>query len=606
MYGWIGKILRVNLSDGTIQTENLNKQWAKDYLGARGLGTRYFVAEVDPKVDPLSSENKLIFASGPMTGGLGASTGRYEVVTKGPLTGAIAAANSGGMFGVMMKYAGYDMVIFEGVSEKPVYLFIDDDKVEIRDASHIWGKTSGETTDALLLETDPMAKVACIGPTGEKLIRFASIMNEKDRAAGRSGVGAVMGSKKLKAVVVKGTGAVTPADPVKVRSVALSIRKMMAENPVCGEGLPTFGSNILMNIINASGALPTRNFQESYFPEADHISSETMNKQQLVRKRGCFGCTIACGRVTQVTHPKYAGFGEGPEYETAWAFGAQCGVDNLDAVIKANFICNEQGFDTITMGSTIGCAMELYQKGYLTKEEAGMEINFGDPDVVIKLVEMTAKRQGFGDKLAEGSYRLAESYGHPELSMTVKKQEIPAYDPRAIQGIGLTYATANCGAAHVRGYLISPEILGLPEKLDQHEIEGKDVWCKIFQDLTAAVDSAGLCLFTTFALGGQQIADQLAAMTGIDYTAESVLQCGERINNLERLFNMKAGFTKEDDTLPPRLLNDPVVAGPAKGRVSRLNEMLPKYYATRGWDEDGVPLAEKLQELGLDKILFIK
>lgn len=606
MYGWIGKILRINLADGSIKTESLNKAWAKDYLGARGLGTRYFVEEVDPGVDPLSPENKLIFASGPMTGGLGASTGRYEVVTKGPLTGAIAAANSGGIFGAMMKFAGFDMVIVEGASEKPVYVFIDDDRVELRDASHVWGKTTGDTTDALLLETDPMAKVACIGPAGEKLIRFACIMNEKDRAAGRSGVGAVMGSKKLKALVVKGTGSVTPADPAKARDVALSTRKIMAENPVCGEGLPTFGTNILMNIINASGGLPTHNFQEAYFPEADKISSETMNQHQLIRKRGCFGCTIACGRVTQVTNPKYAGFGEGPEYESAWGFGAQCGVDNLDAVIKANFICNEQGLDTITMGSTIGCAMELYEKGYLTREEAGMEIKFGDADLVIKLTELTVNRMGIGNKLAEGSYRMAESYGHPELSMSVKKQEIPAYDPRAIQGIGLNYATANCGAAHVRGYLISPEILGLPEKLDQHEIEGKDVWAKIFQDLTAAVDSAGLCLFTTFALGAKEIADQLSAMTGVDYTAESVLKCGERIYNLERLFNLKAGFTRHDDTLPPRLLTEPIPEGPAKGRISRLNEMLPKYYTVRGWDENGVPSDEKITELELDTVTFGK
>jgi len=600
MYGWIGKILRVNLTDGTVKTENLNKEWAKDYLGARGLGTRYFVDEVDPEVDPLSDENKLIFATGPMTGGLGASTGRYEVVTKGPLTGAVAAANSGGMFGTMMKFAGFDVIIFEGASEKPVYLFIDDDNVEIRDASHVWGKTSGDTTDALLLETDPLAKVACIGPGGEKQIRFACIMNEKDRAAGRSGVGAVMGSKKLKAIVAKGTGAVTPADPEKARDVALNIRKMMAANPVCAEGLPTFGTNILMNIINASGGLPTRNFQEAYFTEAEKISSETMNDHQLVRKRSCFGCTISCGRVTQVTNEKYAGFGEGPEYESAWAFGAHCGISNLDAVIKANFICNEQGIDTITMGSTIGCAMELYEKGYLTKEDAGMEIDFGDPDILIKLTEMTVNREGIGDQLAEGSYRLAELYGHPELSMSVKKQEIPAYDPRAIQGIGLNYATANCGAAHVRGYTISPEILGLPEKLDQHEVEGKEQWVKVFQDLTAAVDSAGLCLFTTFALGGQEIADQLAAMTGIDYTTESVLECGERIYNLERLFNLKAGFSVEDDTLPPRLLNDPVPAGPAKGKLSALDEMLPKYYGVRGWDENGVPSDEKLNELNLD------
>ncbi|MBN1931097.1 MAG: aldehyde ferredoxin oxidoreductase family protein [Desulfobacterales bacterium] len=606
MYGWMGKILRVDLTKETVKIEKLNEQWAKDYIGGRGLGSRYFVEEVNPKVEPLSPDNKLIFATGPMTGALGASTGRYEVVTKGALTDTIAASNSGGMFGPELKYSGFDMIIFEGKSQKPVYLYIEDGNAVLRDASHVWGKLTGETTDILMGETASTAKVACIGPAGENLAKIACVICDKDRAAGRSGVGAVMGSKNLKAVVVLGSGGVVPADAEKVREVALDVRKKLAEHPVASEGLPKLGTAILVNIINQSGALPTRNFQESFFEGAEKTSGEALYENQLIKKKACFGCTIACGRVTQVKDKRYAGFGEGPEYETAWAFGAQCGVDNLDAITKANYICNENGIDTISMGSTIGCAMELYEKGVITRETAGMDLNFGNADAVVKLTEMTAFREGIGDLLAEGSYRLAESYGHPELSMSVKKQELPAYDPRGVQGMGLEYATSNRGGCHVRGYLISPEILGVPEKLDPQAIEGKDVWLKIFQDLTAAIDSSGVCLFTTFGLGGEEIAAQLAALTGVDYTAEKILECGDRIYNLERLFNIKAGFSKDDDTLPPRLLNDPIPAGPAKGHVNRLFEMLPAYYKTRGWDENGVPTQEKIEDLGLDKVKFIE
>ena len=606
MYGWIGKILRVDLTSGTTSIEKLNETWAKDYIGNRGLGTRYFIEEVSPKVDPLSPDNKLIFATGPTTGTLGPSTGRYEVVTKGPLNGTIAGSNSGGLFGPELKYAGFDMIIFEGASDKPVYLYVEDGNAEIRDASHLWGKLTSETTDMLVAETAPTAKVACIGPAGEKLVKLACIMNEKDRAAGRSGVGAVMGSKKLKALVVRGSGGITPADPEGVREAALKIRKQLAEHPVTGEGLPMLGTAILVNIVNQTGGLPTRNFQEAVFEGADAISGETLRETRLVKNKSCFGCTIACGRVTKISNERYAGFGEGPEYESDWAYGAHCGIDNLDAITKANFLCNEYGLDTISMGSTIGCAMELYERGYLTKEDAGMEIKFGDADVIVTLTEMAGKREGIGNKLSDGSYRFAEAYGHPELSMSVKKQEMPAYDPRAIQGMSLEYATSNRGGCHVRGYMISPEVLGVPEKLDPQVIEGKDQWLKIFQDLTASVDSAGICLFTTFGLGGKEVALELTTITGVDYTEEDVMKCGERIYNLERLFNLEAGFTKDDDTLPPRLLNDPIPAGPMKGKVSRLPEMLPAYYQARGWDENGIPTEEKLRELGLDEIKFLE
>src|SRR6056297_2092379 len=542
-YGWTGQILRVNLATGEIKKEPLNKEWAADYIGARGLGTRYFIEEVSPKVDPLGPDNHLIFATGATTGSLGTSTGRFEVVTKGPLTGTIAGSNSGGLFGPELKFAGYDMVIFTGVSKKPVYLYINDDQVELRSAEHLWGKSTYETTDAVVQETNPDAKVACIGPGGENMARIACIMNDKDRATGRTGVGAVMGSKKLKALVVLGSGSVKPADPAGIRDSALRIRKQLADHPVTGEGLPTLGTPILVNIINQTGAYPTRNFQEAVFEGAEITSGEYMREHQLIKNKGCFGCTIACGRVTKSTKTGFESYGEGPEYETSWAYGAQCGVDDMEAIIKANNLCNQYGIDTISAGSTVGCAMELFEKGYLPEKDVGMPIPFGSAEAIVKLTEMMGKVEGFGKIMAQGSYRMAEKYGHPELSMSVKKQEMPAYDPRGIQGMSLEYSTSNRGGCHVRGYMISPEILGVPEKLDPQELKGKPEWTITFQDLTAVIDSVGMCLFTSFALGLDDYREIVNAGTKFDYTSDSLLETGERIYNLERQFNLEAGIS---------------------------------------------------------------
>ena len=598
MYGWIGNVLRVNLTDGTFRREPLREDLARDYLGARGLGTRYFVDEVAPTVDPLSLENKLFFVAGPLTGTLGTSAGRFNVVAKSPLTGTIGASNSGGYWGPELKFAGWDMVVLEGVSPKPVYLYLYNDKVELRDASALWGKETHEATDLLLGETDPEAKVACIGPAGENQVLLANIMNDKHRAPGRGGMGAVMGSKNVKALVVRGTKGVQVADKEGFLDAVKRARAKLAAHPVTSGGLPLYGTNVLVNILNQSGGLPTRNFQTGVFDRADKTGGETQRDTRLHRNKGCFGCTIACGRVSFAADP-FAGEGEGPEYETSWSFGADCGVDDIDAIAKANYRCNELGLDTISLGSTVACAMELVERGYVDPQIVGSDLRFGNARAMVDLVDQVGYRRGFGELVGQGSWRLASHFGHPELSMTVKKQEMPAYEPRAIQGIGLNYATSNRGGCHVRGYLISPEILGVPQKLDPQSIEEKPAWDKIFQDLTAAVDSAGLCLFTTFGIGGEEIAAQLAAATGVPYTAEEVLKVGERIWNLERLFNLKAGFTAADDTLPDRLLKDPMPEGPHKGKVSRVPEMLPRYYEARGWDAQGVPTPEKLAELGL-------
>lgn len=600
MFGWTGNLLRVNLTDGTIKKEALCPKDAEMYLGARGLATKIMMDEVDPKVDPLSEENKLIFMTGPLTGTFASSGGRYEVVAKAPLTGTIGASNSGGHFGPELKYAGYDGIIFEGRAEKPVYLWIEDDNVELRDALHLWGKNVFETTDTVLAETAEDARVACIGPGGEKMVLFAGVLNDRNRAAGRSGLGAVMGSKNLKAVAVKGSKSIKVADPEGFMEASTDARTKLKEHPVTGGGLPTYGTQILINILNQSGALPTRNWRDGgIFEEAEGISGETLAEKYLVRNKGCFGCNIGCGRITRIPEGKFKSFGEGPEYEAGWALGACCGVGDLEAVSKANFICNELGIDPITTGATIACAMEMYEKGILTEEEVGRAIPFGDAEALVELTRMIGLREGFGDVLAEGSYRMASKYGCPELSMSVKKQEMPAYDARGVQGMGLEYATSNRGGCHVRGYLTSPEILGIPEKLDPLVTEGKAGWLKIFQDLTAVVDSAGICLFTTFAIGLPEISSMLRTATGINATDEEILKAGERIWNLERMFNIKAGFTAADDTLPPRLLKEPLQSGPAKGKVVDLEKMLPEYYEVRGWGADGVPTAEKLQDLSI-------
>jgi aldehyde:ferredoxin oxidoreductase len=522
------------------------------------------------------------------------------VITKSPLTGTIACSNSGGHFGAELKFAGFDLIIFEGKAKEPVYLFIEDGKAEIRDAKTLWGKTTHETTDKILSETDMDARVACIGPAGEKLARYACVINDKHRAAGRSGVGAVMGSKNLKAVAVKGSGSITIANKEAFRKASLDVFKKVKANPVASTGLPTYGTTVLVNIINASGILPTRNFNEGVFEGAEKISGETIAEDILVRNRACFSCPIACGRVVKVTNPKYECFSEGPEYESDWSMGACCGIDNLDAIAKGNYLCDTLGLDPISAGVTIACGMELFEKGIISTKEVGRSLNFGDADAMVEMIRAIGYREGFGDALAEGSYRLAEKYGHPEYSMSVKKQEFPAYDGRGVQGMGLQYATSNRGACHVRGYLISPEILGSPQKLDPFETEEKAGWVKAFQDLTAVVDSAGLCLFNTFAFGGPEILEYLKTATGIEMSLEELMKAGERIWNLEKVFNLKAGITGKDDRLPDRLVKEPMPSGPAKGKVVELGKMLPEYYELRGWDKEGVPTKEKLKELGLE------
>ena len=476
---WQKKVLRVNLTEGTCSPEPLNMEWAQQYLGQRGLATKYLVEEIDPKVDPLSPTNKLIMTTGPLTGTMASTGGRYSVVTKSPLTGAIACSNSGGFFGAELKSAGWDMIIFEGRAPKPAYLYVENEKAELLPADEIWGKSIWEA-DAWLHKKyqDPLLRIAAIGVAAEKGVLFCGVINDLHRAAGRSGVGTVMGSKNLKAVAVRGTrGIANIKDPKAFIAATLQGKKILAENPVTGQGLPKYGTQVLMNVINELGAMPTRNWRDVQFEGASAISGEAMHeprksdgKPNLVRNGACFGCTIACGRIATIdpTHfsiqgkpAHYQKASGGLEYEAAWALGCDTGVDDIDALTYANFICNEQGLDPISFGSTVAAAMELYEMGLITREQTdGIELKFGSAEALCKIAELTGRGEGFGAEIGLGSKRLCTKYGHPELSMTVKGQEFPAYDARGIKGMGLTYATSNRGACHLRSYTVASEVLG--------------------------------------------------------------------------------------------------------------------------------------------------
>ena len=598
-HAYAGKILRVDLGRQHFHEKPLDTDAAQAFIGGRGLATKMIYDEVNPKVDPLAGANKLILVTGPLTGTSAVCGGRFMAVTKGALTGAIACSNCGGNFGPELKFAGYDMIVLEGAAKKPVVIVIDDDQVEIRPAGKLWGKNVHETEDTLHAQLGGDFKCVSIGPAGERLVRFANIMNDKNRAAGRSGVGAVMGSKRVKAIAVRGSGGVSAADPKAFRAACLDSLEKLKAGEVTGGGLPKFGTAVLVNVINEHGLFPTRNFQQGQFEAAEQISGETIAEKILVRNRSCMACPIGCGRVTAIKDGKYASFGEGPEYETIWALGADCGVSDLAAATKANYICNELGFDTITAGGTIACAMELYEKGLITAKQVGCKLNFGNGAALVDLMTKIGYRRGFGDVLAEGGARVAQKFGRPDLFMGVKKQEFPAYDARGAFGMGLQYATSNRGACHVRGYMIAPEILGNPVKMDPLTVKGKAEMNIAFQDTVAALDSSGTCLFVTFSIGAPELATMLKTATGFNYTVNKLLLAGERIWNLERLFNLRAGFTAKHDTLPKRFLRTPMPAGPAKGKTVPLNKMLPEYYRLRGWDPQGRPTKQKLAALGL-------
>ena len=595
MNGWAGKVLDIDLSSGAIKTYPLDEKIARLFVGGRGLGARLLWDEVGPEVEALSPANVLIFTNGPLTATGYQTSNRFSVSTKSPLTGTILDANSGGFWGMQFKKAGYDALIVRGRAARPVYVEIKSDAVVIKDAAHLWGRRVLETTKALG-QNDNKRNVLCIGPAGENLSRIAAIMNDGQRSLARGGPGAVMGSKNLKAIVVEGKTRPDIVDADQFKFMLYETRKLLRASPLTSQALPEFGTVVMMNVVNNIGALPTRNFQQAQFEDAELISGEELTEKYLVKNAACWACPIGCTRISQTDKVE----GEGPEYETTWAFGAQCGINDLPAIIEANAICNDLGMDTISAGSTIACAMELTEKGALDSD-----LRFGRADLLASTLEDMGHRRGLGAELAEGSLRFATKYGHPELSMSAKGLEMPAYDPRGMQGQGLLYATSNRGACHMRGNMLGLEVLGLPKLIDRFQVQGKSSYVILHQNASAMIDSLVICKFTNMGVAEEYFARVLTAVTGIPYSTGDLIKVGERVWNLERLYNLREGFTRKEDTLPPRLLTEAVPDGPSQGWVSKLEPMLNEYYRARGWDEQGVPKAKKLAELELADLMEV-
>jgi aldehyde:ferredoxin oxidoreductase len=582
-------ILRVSLTDQSIRRESLQSAIYEKFLGGRGLGVKFLYDNLPPKIDPFSPENYLIFAVGPLTATVVPTAGRFTVVTKSPLTGTIFDANAGGYFGPQLRKAGYAAIIIEGRSKSPVYLWINDDEVEIRDAKDTWGKDTAVATDLLLEETDSKAQVSCIGPAGEHKVKLAAIITDKHRAAGRGGVGAVMGSKHLKAIIARGTKTAGVVDSDKLGGVIERCRRLIKKNSVTNKSLPVYGTAVLVNLINEYGMLPTHNFQEGTFNDAEGVSGEKMLERLFIRRYSCFGCPIGCGRITKA----HGHEGGGPEYESIWALGPQCGINDIEWVATANTRCNLLGLDTISVGSTIGCAMELVQKGKLNAS-----LRFGETSGLLDLIDDVGYARGLGAEIGEGSKALAARYGLPELAMQVKGLELPAYDPRGVQGHSLGYVTSNRGGCHLRSYMIGPEVLGAPARVDRDLTEGKASLVILYQNLSAAMDSLILCRFTNFAWSVDDYANLLSAATGFSIDGMSLLVLGERIWNLERLFNQKEGFSANDDVLPPRF-STPLPEGGSRNRIVHLKPMLSEYYRLRGWNSKGQPSKERLAHLDI-------
>lgn len=618
LYSFMGKIVRVNLSEGKISEEEIPEDWARKFLGGIGIGTKYLYEEVPKGADPLGPENKLIFMSGPLTGTISPSAGRYDVVCKSPMTGTWGHANSGGNWAQRLKGSGFDGVILEGVSPKPVYLKIQDGKAELLDASHLWGKRVPETTDMILEELGKGFRVACIGPGGENLVRYACVMNEKDRAAGRCGVGAVMGSKRVKAIAVSGKATPKIAKEEEFKKVAKKQYDLLNES-MLKVGFESFGTNMLIDMVNAKGGLPTRNWQTGVFDIEDKISAQALTDKVLVSKVNCFACPIACGRKTEIKEGPWKGHkGEGPEYESVVTLGPMTGVNNMEAITMANFLCNEYGLDTISAGNTIGFAIECYEKGILTDEQTGgLKLKFGDENLLVELVEKIGKREGIGDLLAEGTKVMSEKLnkGSEKFAMHVKGLELPAYDPRAAKITGLGYVTAIRGGDHMAGYVEGPAFLDTPflvvdeSKIDDPFAE-EPAQVKVLVDQENALtffDLAGCCKFMGLLLKAEEWVDLVANATGWDFDVNDFRKTGERVYNLVRAYNVREGLTRADDVLPDRLHDEPLPEGPGKGMViSRegFNAYLDTYYDLRGWDKaTGKPTREKLSELGLEDVV---
>ncbi len=616
MFGGHGKILRVNLSESKVSEEGIPEDLFDKFLTGAGLATHYLYHEVPKGADPLGPENELILMTGAITGAQAPSTGRYTLVFKSPLTGIWAQSNVGGFWGVDFKKTGFDGIILQGISPKPVYLVIEEGKAELRDANHLWGKSVSETTKLIKEELGKKFEVVSIGVAGENQVRYASTISDLHRAAGRCGGGAVMGSKRLKAIAVRGTMPVKVANPKAFAEVAKKQFELVEES-LLKVALETFGTNAVIDMVNEKGGFPTRNWQTGVFPNLEEINAEALSEKVLVESLGCFACPIKCGRRSEIRTGKYKGAkGEGPEYESVGTLGGQCQVTDMEAITKAHYLCDDYGLDTISTGSTIAFAMECYERGILTKSDTdGLELRFGDADIVVELVHKIAKREGIGDLLAEGTRRMSQKLGKgsEKFAMNVKGLELPAYDSRAVQITGLAYAVANRGGDHVTAYIQGPTFFDIPflcipdSKIeDVFVADPGEVHILVdLENVMTALDTLGACKFMGFCVASEEWIELVEQLLGRKFTYDDMVKLGERAYNLARVFSVREGLTRADDTLPPRLLEDPLPEGPAAGKVNEnLPAMLDKYYELRGWDKaTGKPTPEKLKELGLEEYI---
>jgi len=576
MFEYTGKILRINLNKNESWEEELTDEMIQKYMGGKGFGAKILYDELKREVDPLSKENKIIFATGPFTNNGVVSAGKNVVITKSPLTGLFLDCYFGGGFGRALKQTGFDVLIIEGKSQNPCYVLITD-KVEIKDAKALWGKTTFETEKTL----SSQGKVACIGPAGENLVRISSIFSE-GRIAARGGVGAVMGSKLVKAVVVSGDKKSEVAHGDLLKKEVKILIKGLKESETTGNVLPTFGTSSLVNLMNEAGMLATKNFKEGEFEKAEDISGEQI-KKDLIRGYPCVPCPISCGRII-------TGNIRGPEFETLGLLGSNCGISDIETLYRANYLCDAYGIDTISTGGTIAFAMELSEKGMIEEK-----IKWGDGKALIMLIEQIARREGIGNLLSEGTKRVSEKVGGKEFAMHVKGMEFPAYDPRGSVGMALAYATSDRGACHLRSYPLAEELWG---DMDRFSYEGKAELVAGMQDMFASLYSLPSCFFVFFAfdkIGMKNYKRILKAITGEEFDLD---QIGERIWNTTRLFNVREGVSRKDDILPDRIMNESTKIG-KKIDHEKFQQMLSEYYEIRGWDEEGIPKKEKIKELEL-------
>lgn len=620
--GYMGKILRVNLTAETVQGENLPNEVARRFLGGIGFCTKILYDETGPETNPLGPENRLVFAAGPLSGTAWPESGRYEVGAKSPLTNILGGANSGGSFGPIMKRAGYDVIIIQGRASGPVYISIENSTARILDAKHLWGKDTDETMRTINEDIGNEVQVACIGQGGENLVRFAGVVTDRFRLAARTGLGAVMGSKNLKAVAVQGNMRVETADPKGFVQLVVEADGRIKADPFVPE-VRKYGTTILVSAMNEIGRFPTRNFQTGVCPSVEKISGETLVEKYKIGDKACFGCRLACKNVIRVKSGRFKGMIlDHPEYETISSFGGRVGNDDLDMIIEAHVLCNLYGIDTISTGGVIAFMMELFERGIISEKDTnGVVFSWGDKTLVLEMIRKIAFREGIGDLLAEGTKRVAQHFGKrtEKYAMLVKGLDIPAQDGRAQKSMGLAHAVSTRGADHLRASAFLDEIgfekavakrFGkkyLPEMADRLNEKYKGVMVKVCEDFAAVVSSLGLCLTGGYAYPPIFYFDELAkavvAATGMEMTENSLRKCGERIVNLQRAYNIREGLSRKDDKLPARFTSEPSPEGPCKGQIVNLDIMLDEYYQTRGWDlKTGWIPRKKLEALNLKNV----